>query len=122
VKEWLQNDANGDGKLSKSELPERLQSQFETYDTNKDGYLSKAELKKMAEAQAKRRSWRDPIGRALDTDGDGVISGDEITNAVKALLALDKNGDGQLTEDEVIPSFGRRGPRGPGGPGREQNQ
>lgn len=43
------------------------------------------------------------IFAALDTNGDGVLSADEIANAPKSLLKLDKNGDGQLTRDELRP-------------------
>jgi hypothetical protein len=40
---------------------------------------------------------------ALDANGNGVISADEITNASAALLTLDKNGDGQLGPREYGP-------------------
>jgi hypothetical protein len=45
---------------------------------------------------------------ALDVNGDGVISADEIANAPVALRTLDRNRDGQLTPEELRPS----GPRG----------
>jgi hypothetical protein len=51
-----------------------------------------------------------PLERAVDTDGDGVISAEEIAAATAALKALDRNGDGQLTLDEIEP------PRRGGGP------
>lgn len=44
-----------------------------------------------------------PIFKALDTDGDGVISADEIAAAATSLLKLDKNGDGQLGPGEYNP-------------------
>jgi hypothetical protein len=44
-----------------------------------------------------------PIMAALDTNGDGILSADEIANASASLLKLDKNGDGQLTRDELRP-------------------
>jgi len=44
-----------------------------------------------------------PIMKALDADGDRVISAEEIAGASAALLKLDKNGDGKLTEDEIRP-------------------
>ena len=43
-----------------------------------------------------------PLVAALDADGDGVISADEIANAATALLTLDKNGDGQLGPGEYM--------------------
>jgi Ca2+-binding EF-hand superfamily protein len=40
-------DKNGDGKLQKSELPPRLQDQFEQFDTNHDGVLDESEFKQI---------------------------------------------------------------------------
>ena len=50
-----------------------------------------------------------PVMVALDSDGNGEISSEEIKGAVAALKKLDKNKDGKLTEDELRPSFGGRG-------------
>jgi hypothetical protein len=48
-------DANGDGKLSKDEVPPQLaERMFERADTNKDGMLDKAELEAMAAAGGAR--------------------------------------------------------------------
>ncbi|MFN7919534.1 MAG: hypothetical protein U0Q16_05520 [Bryobacteraceae bacterium] len=44
MEEW---DANGDGKLTKNELPERMQERFGDADKNGDGWLSKEELTAM---------------------------------------------------------------------------
>lgn len=52
-----------------------------------------------------------PLFTAIDVNGDGLISADELKNAPAALLKLDKNGDGQLTADEVRPNFQLRRPR-----------
>ncbi len=51
---------------------------------------------------------------ALDANGDGELSAEEIAGASQALSKLDKNGDGKLGQEEVSPPFGGRG--GPGGP------
>ena len=50
-----------------------------------------------------------PVMTALDSDGNGEISPEEIKGAVAALKTLDKNKDGKLTEDELRPNFGGRG-------------
>ncbi|MDE1163756.1 MAG: EF-hand domain-containing protein [Acidobacteriaceae bacterium] len=42
LEEW---DTNQDGKLSKAEMPERMQAQFEKIDTNSDGFADLEELK-----------------------------------------------------------------------------
>lgn len=67
---------------------------------------------------------RFPLMIALDVNGDGIISAEEINNAPDALRKLDKNNDGQLTEDELRPNFpdgpdGRRD-EGPGGPNPDE--
>lgn len=49
VERMMANDKNKDGKLTKDELPERMQRMFDNIDTNKDKELDKAELTKMAE-------------------------------------------------------------------------
>lgn len=60
-----------------------------------------------------------PLMVALDADGDGQISAEEINNAVAALKKLDKDGDGKLSREELRPEFpgGRGGAGGGGGPG-----
>ncbi|NNC80561.1 MAG: hypothetical protein HKN94_10460 [Acidimicrobiales bacterium] len=50
------------------------------------------------------------VWRALDLDGDDMLSAAEIDGAAGALLALNTNGDGQLTIDEIGGPF-----RWPGG-------
>ena len=58
-----------------------------------------------------------PLMRALDADGDGTLSKQEIEIAVEALKKLDANGDGNLTRNELQPqrSGGRQGLAAPGG-------
>jgi len=140
-------DANHDGKLEKSEVPERMQGMFERGDTNHDGVLTRDEIAKLAEANRQangggegRGEGRGPGGpgfgggrggpggpnqfdvafNVLDTNHDGEISSDEINNAATSLRTLDTNGDGQITEDDFTPNFGGRGGfgGGPGGPDR----
>jgi Ca2+-binding EF-hand superfamily protein len=128
VKTLMAFDANGDGKLSRSELPERFQGLFDRGDTNKDGFLTPDEIRKMAAAQAAPPDGRggrgggegprremnfirmDPVLAAVDANGDGIISAEEIKNSPSALRKLDKDGDGKLTREEVTPAAG---------PGRE---
>jgi Ca2+-binding EF-hand superfamily protein len=112
-------DANHNGQLEKSEVPERFQGLFERGDTNHDGILTKDEIVALATASRQmklppRPNRFDVAMLALDTNGDGEISAAEIDAAPKTLLVLDKNGDGQITNDEVTPAPGR----GPGGRGQ----
>ena len=74
---------------------------------------------------------RSPLEAALDADGDGIISAEEIANAPAALRKLDHDGNGKLTAADYAPhrpplqrdqppaGFNPPGPRrehGPGGP------
>jgi Ca2+-binding EF-hand superfamily protein len=119
VKTYLSFDKNGDGRLSKDELPERMQGIFDRVDTNHDGFLTADELRRLARSQQPagegrgrgggRGPMQDPIFAALDLNHDGVIDAGEIARAASSLKALDKNNDGRLTEDEVRPHLGGRG-------------
>ncbi len=129
VKRLMAFDRNGDGKLTRDELPERMQGLFDRADLDKDGVLTPEEIRKSAEATAgragrgpeagegRRRGPEgmgprgsfmrfDPILAALDTDGDGVISAEELAAAPASLKKLDANGDGQITLEEARPNFG----------------
>jgi Ca2+-binding EF-hand superfamily protein len=118
-------DKNKDGKLVRSEIPERQLGILERGDADKNGELDAAELRKLTADQAAappappRVQVRAGFGGldlasvALDTDRNGEISAEEIANAPTSLKALDKNHDGVITEDEVrpVPGGGRGGQR-----------
>ncbi|WP_417384753.1 EF-hand domain-containing protein [Gimesia sp.] len=73
VERMMANDKNKDGKLTKEELPERMQSLFDRIDANKDKEVDKDELKKMSEQfNARNRSGgRDRGDRGgRESDGD----------------------------------------------------
>lgn len=76
VERMMGNDKNKDGKLTKEELPERMQSMFDRIDTNKDKEIDKAELTKMSEQfnSRNRSGGRDRGDRGnrggRDSDGD----------------------------------------------------
>src|SRR5205823_950860 len=121
---------NKDGKLTKAEVPERLQGIFARADENKDGVLTADEIKKAAAAQPQPTAAgrgergregepgrggppgpprRDALFAALDKDGDGALSADEIAAAPASLKTLDANGDGILTIEEVFAGGRGRG-------------
>ena len=93
-------DKNKDGKLTKAEVPERLQGVFARADDNKDGVLSADEIKKAASAQpqpaAGGRGGREGEGRAGEPGGRG---GPPRRDAL--FSALDQDGDGSLSADEI---------------------
>jgi Ca2+-binding EF-hand superfamily protein len=121
-------DRNADGKLTKREVPGRMQGMFARADANHDDTLTTEEIKTAAAAQPQPTAMRgggpdgrgeggreggreggpprDVIFSALDRDGDGALSADEIASAPASLRSLDANGDGTLAINEV---FGGRG-------------
>ena len=101
-------DKDGDGKLTKAGVPERMQGLFDRGDLNKDGSLTRDELTKMAQAQwMEGRGGRGGFQRGnqlfaiFDANSDGVLSPEEIKNAPAALLRLHRNLDGALMADEI---------------------
>jgi HlyD family secretion protein len=59
----MQLDADGDGKVSKQEAPERMQEGFDAMDTNKDGALDQSEINALREKmRAKFRADGGPGG------------------------------------------------------------
>lgn len=56
-------DKNGDGKLDRSELPERMQGLVDRGDTDHDGFLTTEEIRKLADLQA-------PVWAANESRGD----------------------------------------------------
>ena len=52
----MQHDQDGDGKVAKDELPERMQRKFNRADANGDGTIDQDEASQMAERFADRRA------------------------------------------------------------------
>jgi Ca2+-binding EF-hand superfamily protein len=118
--EWMAFDRNGDGKLEKSELPERLRGLLNRAEHDADGKVAAADVRRLAEREgatrfgmgldpaliARSRVWFmrvHPVLAALDTDANGEISPVEIATAAAALRAMDWNHDGELTPEELLP-------------------
>lgn len=110
-------DANKDGKLQISELPERKRERMGAADTNKDGVLTSDEMKAHFAAKHAERFAK------IDKNGDGAVTADEAGARWTHLALADADKDGRLTSAEfaAVPKHGRgfgrhgghRGPRDP---------
>ncbi len=113
-------DKNGDGKVTRDEMPERAQARFDSMvkrlDKDGDGALSGQEFAAQAARGARPQSpgSRNPnaarrsAGQAgrffalLDADGDGKLTKAEIRKALKLVSQLDTDGDQALSAREIL--------------------
>jgi Ca2+-binding EF-hand superfamily protein len=125
-------DSNGDGAVDQDELKSalsqksddgllvNLSKQFGDLDSDDTGSLSAEEMTAMApppppQDQAPNTDLADALISALDTDGDGAISSDELSTGLTSagssadsnqiFSALDKNKDGTVSQDELTASL-----------------
>jgi hypothetical protein len=101
-------DKNGDGKVTKSELPEFLQRILTRVDTNKDGAIDKAEAQKMAERFGSRGQGGAGGGRPGGSAQGGASGGRPGgggagggSGFASRIMSYDKNGDGKVTKSEL---------------------
>ncbi|ADV82183.1 EF-hand domain-containing protein [Terriglobus saanensis] len=114
VQRLMAFDKNGDGELTRDELPERMQRLMDRADTDHNGRLTATEIRAMASSQTA------PTGRpmapgqnpalrgdllvnAIDLDHDGTLSAEEIKQASVSLKTLDVNNDGTISPNEMRP-------------------
>jgi len=114
-------DANKDGKLAVSELPERMAGRMGDADADKDGFISadelKAHMKQKMEERAKKHFAK------MDTNGDGALTAEEVgEKRWEHMKVADADGDAKVTaselqkaheEGKLMPPRRHRGP-GPG--------
>lgn len=127
----LSFDKNEDGKLTKDEIPERMQGMLTRGDTNEDGALDKEELAKIAASFQGRGEGRRPEGDRPEGRGPGGSDGRPEGRGgppspemmVDLAMRFDADGDEKLSRDELMKfaqEMGRRragqgGPDGRGG-------
>jgi Ca2+-binding EF-hand superfamily protein len=96
------HDKNGDGKLSKDELPPDLQEHFAQIDTNKDGFVTAQELQTYAERMNKQRPYLIEVAYwVIDVNDPEMESTAELQKTYDLLRKMDTNKDGKLDEKEV---------------------
>lgn len=128
-------DTNTDGSVGQDELKSALSQKsndgllvslsknFSNLDSDNSGSLSSEEMAAMAPPpppdkstdQAQNTELADAVISALDANGDGAISSDELSNGLTSagssadssqiFSALDKNQDGTVSKDELAASL-----------------
>jgi hypothetical protein len=94
VERLMSFDKNKDGKLTKDELPERIQDLIAKGDTNKDGALDREEVKKLAAEQARAPAPRadGPFGRGGPGGRGGAPPGPPVAAVERAVGDLKLSG------------------------------
>jgi Ca2+-binding EF-hand superfamily protein len=96
------HDKNGDGKLSKDELPPDLQEHFAEIDTNKDGFITADELQAYADRMAKKRPYLIEVAfYTIDINDPEIESVQELQQTYDLLRKIDANHDGKIDEKEL---------------------
>jgi Ca2+-binding EF-hand superfamily protein len=122
-----QFDKNGDGLLSRNEMPERMKERFDQMDADKDGKLSKDELSRAAPRGGRQPapgnsgpgggSPQEVLFRLLDDNRDGKLSADELANPARIIEKLDADKNGSLDEKELAAAVRPAGRSSGGRPG-----
>ncbi len=119
----LSFDKNEDGKLTKDELPERMQGLMERGDANGDDALDKEELAKIAASFQGQGPGGQPRGRGPDA-GPGGRGPDGPPNPemmIEMAMRFDADGDGKLSREELT-KFAHEMARRRGGEGNPQGR
>lgn len=102
------HDADGDGRLSRSELPEEIRDRLMAADADGDGALTPEELRAARPRRGSDGGDLSPEERRarmmerMDANGDGKITLDELPERLReAMKEADTNGDGVLSAEEL---------------------
>jgi Ca2+-binding EF-hand superfamily protein len=98
---WFRKfDADGDGRIALTDVPEHKRAHVAAADANHDGFITRDEMHAMKQSKVAQ------MKAEADTNHDGTVSDEErkaahMKFAEKRFLKHDTNGDRALTADEV---------------------
>lgn len=94
------SDANGDGRISRSEFIGARRDRFQRMDRNNDGYFTPDDLPRIARKRGGEKV--DRLIEALDTNRDGRLTGPEFVVGPTRLFDLaDRDRDGVIDRVEM---------------------
>lgn len=95
-------DVDGDGLISRDEAKGMLLDSFDEIDSNADGYLSQAELKSYRDSSMGQQGGQSQMGQGQNQSGPQMSqSHGNNPDAASVLKALDTDGDGFISLDEM---------------------
>ncbi|MDQ2870740.1 MAG: EF-hand domain-containing protein [Acidobacteriota bacterium] len=106
-------DTNKDGKISADEHAAGAKQMFDAMDANKDGKVTAAEMEAAHERVTGKKAVKSDMTaaekiKAIDTDGDGVLTAEEHAAGSRAMFEkMDTNKDGFLSRDELAAGHAR---------------
>ena len=121
----LRLDSDGDGRVSREEFQSGdvggRGRGLAKADTDGDGAVSRDEIQAALNDETSKRAER-MVGAfdEMDSDGNGVVTREEMADG--AFSRLDTDGDGYVTEEEARAMHERRGKHGKGGPPRRDGE
>jgi Ca2+-binding EF-hand superfamily protein len=101
----LDEDANGDGKVTLLEARAAELALFEHFDQDGDGAVTRSEVDAAAPRWREQRFERRFV--ELDRDGDGALSQRELPLSARRFVRADRDGDRRLTRAELWTAFER---------------
>jgi Ca2+-binding EF-hand superfamily protein len=106
-KEFAMMDANKDGMISADEHAAGARAMFEKMDGDKDGKVTAAEMAAAHKAVTGHATKKSDMSapdkiKAVDSDGDGILTAEEHAKASASMFAkMDTDKDGFLSKQEV---------------------
>lgn len=95
-------DANHDGVVTREEFAAARAWRFTQFDRNHDGVLSMDDFPRLSRRGGDRAERLQTLIHALDMDGDGRVTHEEMRNAPSPLFdRFDANHDGRLDAGEL---------------------
>ena len=97
---FAEMDKNGDKKLGRDEVPERMAQAFDMLDTNKDGGIDETEWSARMNRQGGPR-FGETLVKFMDANADSQVTPDEFARVETLFAGLDKDKNSELTVEEL---------------------